>query len=135
MELRQLLYFTTLADALNFHRAAERLNISQPPLTVAIRKLEEELGMRLFVRGPRGVTLTAAGEAALGPARAALAEAEAVRQAAREGSEGERGRLTVGFVSSAIYALLPGLIPLYRRRYPQVDLILEESTSVDIARK
>jgi DNA-binding transcriptional LysR family regulator len=135
MELRQLLYFTTLAETLNFHRAAERLNISQPPLTVAIRKLEEELGAPLFVRGPRGVTLTAAGEAALESARAALAQAEDVRQAVRQGSRGERGRLAVGFVGSAIYALIPRLIPLYRRRYPLVDLVLEEAASADIVRR
>lgn len=135
MDLRQLQYFTVLAETLNFHRAAERLNISQPPLTVAIRKLEEELGVKLFERGPRGVTLTAAGEAALESARAALAHAAQVRQTAREGALGERGRLNVGFVGSAVYELLPRLIPAYRRRYPNVDLVLEESTSVDIARK
>ena len=135
MELRQLLYFTTVAETLNFHRAAERLNISQPPLTVAIRKLEEELGTQLFVRGPRGVTLTAAGEAALTFARGALAQADHIREAAREGSEGERGRLTIGFISSAIYALLPALIPLYRRQFPRVEMVLEESTSIEIVRK
>lgn len=135
MDLRQLLYFTTLAETLNFHRAAERLNVSQPPLTVAIRKLEEALGVQLFLRGPRGVTLTTAGEAALEPARAALARAQEVRSAARAGQVGERGRLRVGFVGSAIYALLPRLIPLYRARYPLVELVLEDSTSIDIVRR
>jgi DNA-binding transcriptional LysR family regulator len=135
MELRQLRYFTTLAETLNFRRAAERLNISQPPLTVAIRKLEEELGALLFVRNSRGVTLTSAGEVALRHARAALAEADQVRQTVREGSAGERGRLSIGFVGSAVYALLPRLIPLYRQRFPRVDLVLEESTSADIAER
>ena len=135
VDLRQLHYFTVLAETLNFHRAAERLNMSQPPLTVAIRKLEEDLGVPLFVRSPRGVTLTAAGEAALESARATLAHASQIRQTAREGALGERGRLQVGFVGSAIYELLPRLIPAYRRRYPKVDLVLEESTSIDIARK
>lgn len=135
MELRQLVYFTTLAETLNFRRAAERLNISQPPLTVSIRKLEEELGAPLFTRSSRGVALTAAGEAALQAARATLAEAAEVRLAARQGSAGERGRLRVGFVGSAIYGLLPRLIPAFRRRYPQVDLLLEEGTSVDIVRR
>lgn len=132
MDLRQLLYFTTLAETLNFRRAAERLNMSQPPLTVAIRNLEQELGAPLFLRSARGVTLTNAGEAALASARAALAQAEQVRQTVREGFRGERGRLTVGFVSSAIFALLPRLIPLYQMRFPHVELVLEESTSVDI---
>jgi DNA-binding transcriptional LysR family regulator len=135
MDLRQLLYFTTLADTLNFHRAAQKLNISQPPLTVAIRKLEVDLGAQLFVRGSRGVMLTAAGEAALEPARAALARAEDVRVAARQGLHGERGQLRVGFVGSAIYSLLPRLIPPFRRQYPLVDLVLEDSVSVDIARR
>ncbi|WP_380879370.1 LysR family transcriptional regulator [Sphingomonas sp. DBB INV C78] len=135
MDLRQLLYFTTLAETLNFHRAAQKLNISQPPLTVAIRKLELDLGAQLFVRGSRGVMLTAAGEAALEPARAALARAEEVRLAAQQGQSGERGQLRVGFVGSAIYSLLPRIIPPFRRQYPQVDLVLEDSTSVDIARR
>jgi len=133
MDLRQLRYFTTLAETLNFHRAAERLNISQPPLTVAIRNLEEELGAPLFVRGSRGVTLTAAGEVALEAARAALAQAEQVRVAVREGASGERGRLRIGFVGSAVYTLLPRLIPPYRKRYPNVDLVLEEGISGEIA--
>jgi len=135
VDLRQLHYFTVLAETLNFHRAAERLHMSQPPLTVAIRKLEQELGVILFERGPRGVTLTAAGEAALESARATLAHAAQIRQTAREGALGERGRLLVGFVGSAVYELLPRLIPAYRRRYPNVDLVLEEGTSIDIARK
>lgn len=135
MELRQLLYFTAVAETLNFHRAAERLNISQPPLTVAIRKLEEELGAQLFIRGSRGVALTPAGEAALEPALAALSQADHVRHAVREVGHGERGRLRVGFVGSAIFALLPHIIPLYRRRYPQVDLVLEEAASADIVRR
>jgi len=135
MELRQLLYFTTLAETLNFRRAAERLNLSQPPLTVAIRKLEEELGTALFVRSSRGVTLTAAGEVALRHARSALIETEQLRQAVVEGSSGERGRLAVGFVGSAIYALLPRLIRLYQEHYPKADLVLEEATSTDIARR
>lgn len=133
MDLRQLLYFTTLAEVLNFRRAAERLNMSQPPLTVAIQKLELELGAPLFTRSARGVALTSAGEAALVSARAALAHADQVRQLAREGFKGERGRLTIGFVSSAIFALLPRLIPIFRLRFPNVELVLEESTSIEIA--
>lgn len=135
MELRQLRYFITLAETRNFHRAAERLNMSQPPLTVAIRKLEEELGAPLFVRGSRGVTLTPAGATSLEIARATLAQAERFRTAVREGAGGERGRLRVGFVGSATFELLPRIIPEYRRRYPAVELVLEEATSIDIARK
>lgn len=135
MELRQLRYFVTLAETRNFHRAAERLNMSQPPLTVAIRKLEEEMGAPLFVRGPRGVTMTPAGRASLEIARATLAQADRFRDMVREGAAGERGRLRVGFVGSATFELLPRIIPEYRRRYPGVELVLEEATSVEIARK
>jgi DNA-binding transcriptional LysR family regulator len=135
MELRQLRYFVMLADTGNFHRAAERLHMSQPPLTVAIRKLEEELGTTLFLRSARGVVLTAAGRASLDMARATLAQADRFREAAREGAAGERGRLRVGFVGSATFELLPRLIAEYRRRYPAVELMLEEATSADIARK
>lgn len=135
MDLRQLRYFVTLAETQNFHRAAERLHMSQPPLTVAIRKLEDELGLALFVRAARGVTLTPAGRAALEPARATLAHAERFREAAREGAAGERGRLRVGFVGSATFELLPRIIPEFRRRYPAVELVLEESTSATIARR
>ncbi|KRB85521.1 LysR family transcriptional regulator [Sphingomonas sp. Root710] len=135
MELRLLHYFVTLAETSNFHRAAERLHISQPPLTVAIRKLEQELGAPLFDRNPRGVTLTAAGEAALEPARATLAQAEQVRQAAKQGVAGERGRLTIGFVGSATFALLPRLIEPFRRKYPAVELILNEGNSLEIQNK
>lgn len=134
MELRHLLYFVTLSETLNFRRAAARLNISQPPLTVAIRNLEAELGAPLFVRSPRGVSLTPAGEAALGPALAALAEAGQVRQAVAESREGARGRLSIGFMGSAIYELLPFLIGRYQERYPNVELVLAESTSVEIVR-
>lgn len=133
MDLRQLRYFVTLSDTLNFHRAAERLNISQPPLTVAIRKLEEDLGARLFDRESRGVRLTDAGRAALPPARAALDQAEMVRGAVREGRRGESGSIAVGFIGSAISAALPRIIPAFRARYPKVELRLEEMTSVSIA--
>lgn len=135
MELRQLRYFVMLAETGNFHRAAERLHMSQPPLTVAIRKLEEELGAALFVRSARGVVLTAAGLASLDMARATLAQADRFREAAREGAAGERGRLRVGFVGSATFELLPRLIAEYRRRYPAVELVLEEATSAGIASK
>lgn len=135
MELRQLRYFVALAETGNFHRAAEKLNISQPPLSVAIRRLEDELGTSLFDRGSRGASLTPAGAASLDLARTTLAHADRFRAAVREGAAGERGRLRIGFVGSATFDLLPRLIPEFRQRYPLVELDLEESTSVDIARR
>jgi DNA-binding transcriptional LysR family regulator len=133
MDLRQLRFFVAVAETLNFHRAAERLNISQPPLSVGIRRLEEELGVKLFDRTRRGVTLTPSGEAALPAAREALAQAALVAEAARLGSRGEIGRLSVGFVGSAIGELLPRIIPCFRAAYPLAELDLAEMTSVRIA--
>ncbi len=133
MDLRQLRYFIALAETGNFHRAAERLNMAQPPLSVAIRKLEEELGAPLFERESRGVRLTDAGRAALPTARATLEQAALVRDVVRQGAIGESGSISVGFVGSAISAALPRIIPAFRRRYPKVDLRLEEMTSVSIA--
>ncbi|WP_420381810.1 LysR substrate-binding domain-containing protein [Novosphingobium sp.] len=132
MDLRQLRYFSALADTLNFHRAAEQLHMSQPPLTVAIRKLEEDLGTALFVREPRGVRLTAAGEAALPSARAALAAADAFRDSVRQGAAGLSGRLTIGFIGSAIGQLLPRIISPFRAAFPLVELTLAEMNSVQI---
>lgn len=134
MDLRQLRYFNALAETLNFHRAAERLHISQPPLTVAIRKLEEDLGVALFERDPRGVRLTTAGLAAVVPAREALAAAEKVREAVRQGAAGLRGRLSIGFIGSAIGELLPRIVSPFRHAYPEVELALEEMNSVEIVR-
>lgn len=132
MDLRQLRYFATLAETLNFHRAAERLHISQPPLTVAIRRLEEELGARLFDRESRGVRLTDAGRAALPAARATLEQAALFRNIVGQGQQGERGLISVGFVGSAIATALPRILPAFRARYPDVDLRLEEMTSMSI---
>lgn len=134
MDLRQLRYFNALAETLNFHRAAERLHISQPPLTVAIRKLEEELGVALFERDSRGVRLTTAGLAAVNPAREALAAAEKVREAVRQGAAGLRGRLSIGFIGSAIGELMPRIVSPFRHAYPEVELALEEMNSVEIVR-
>lgn len=132
MDLRQLQQFVVLAETGNFHRAAERLHMAQPPLSISIRKLEASLGTPLFVRTTRGVRLTQAGEAALADARRALFHVEQARAAALSAAHGERGALRIGFVGSATYALLPRLIPAFRDEYPGIELILNESTSASI---
>lgn len=132
MEFRQLQQFIAVAETLNFRRAAERLHMAQPPLSVAIRKLEEEVGAQLFERQPRGVALTAAGVAALGLAHRCLADAAALRDAAQAAAGGERGLLRVGFVGSATYALMPRLLPAFRARYPDVELVLRESANLEL---
>lgn len=129
MDLRRIRHFNILAETLNFSRAAERLHIAQPALSVSIQKLESELGTKLFERTPSGVTLTPSGHAALVEARRLLYHGEQLMRTARDTAAGTGGRLRVGFVGSAIYRVLPALIPRFRESYPGVELVLSESTS------
>jgi Transcriptional regulator len=132
MELRQIRQFVALADTLNFHRAAKRLNMSQPPLSISMQKLEQELEVRLFDRLTRGVALTDAGLAALPHARKILRDVELMRDAASATVNGMRGRLGVGFVGSAVHGLLPKVVSLFRAERPLVELRLREDTSLAI---
>jgi DNA-binding transcriptional LysR family regulator len=134
VELRQIRQFVALSDALNFHRAAKALNMSQPPLSISIRKLELELGVALFERQPRGVILTEAGHAALPHARKVLRDIDGMREAINATVDGMGGRLSVGFVGSSVYALLPKVVPLFRSQRPAVDLRLREATTLEIIR-
>lgn len=129
MDLRRIRHFNVLAETLNFSRAAERLHIAQPALSVSIQKLETELGTRLFDRTSTGVLLTASGQAALVEARRLLYHGEQLMRSARDAAAGTGGRLRIGFVGSAIYRLIPALIPNFRSQYPGVELVLTESTS------
>jgi DNA-binding transcriptional LysR family regulator len=132
MELRQLRQFTSVAETLNFREAAERLNMAQPPLSVSIRKLEEEMGARLFDRDKSSVRLTEAGRAALEDAHKALFHAEEAKRRVRATTLGISGRLRIGFVGSAKFALIPRLLPLFRQRYPDVAIELAEHRNIEI---
>jgi DNA-binding transcriptional LysR family regulator len=125
-ELRHLRYFVAVAEELNFSRAAERLHMAQPPLSVAIRQLEQELGTDLFVRTSREVRLTEAGTALLDGARRTLAQAEAAVTAARRAAAGEVGRVHIGYNWSARFDTLPALGQALKRTYPDVELLAEE---------
>jgi DNA-binding transcriptional LysR family regulator len=131
MELRHLRYFVATAEELHFGRAARRLAISQPPLSLAIRQLEDELGVRLLERDSKRVALTAAGEAFLADARALLAEAAKARELARRVAAGQRGRLRVGFVGSMLYRGLPEHVRAFRAAAPDVALTLSELNSAE----
>ncbi|KAA9002784.1 LysR family transcriptional regulator [Affinibrenneria salicis] len=129
MDIRQLKHFVAVAETLHFGKAAERLNMTQPPLSQSILSLERELGEALFSRTKRTVALTPFGEQWLPHVRSALACVNALPGLANRLRKGEAGRLALSFVSTADYSVLPALVSQYRSRYPTVDLALTEATS------
>lgn len=129
MDLRVLRYFVMLADTLHFGRAAAALSMSQPPLSRQIRAFEDELGVELFLREPRGVRLTPAGTALLPQARRLLREADALTEGARELAHGEVGVVRLGFISTAAHNVLPRVLPPFRRARPGIRLTLVEATT------
>ncbi len=131
MELRHLRYFTAVAKHLHFGRAAHELHISQPPLSQQIRELEDELGVQLFFRNRRRVELSEAGQIFLSEATSILEQAAHAMRVVQKVSEGEVGRLVIGFVMSATCSVLPEILRTYRRRFPGVELTLHETTTGD----
>ena len=128
-DLRQLRYFVAVAEERHFGRAAQRLSMTQPPLSQAIRALEEALGVKLFARTRRTVELTPVGADLLPEVRKLLAAAEGLRPLAQSLVRGEAGALSLAFVSTADYGLLPELLREFAARYPHVRLQLTEATS------
>jgi DNA-binding transcriptional LysR family regulator len=128
-DLRQLRYFIAVAEEKHFGRAAARLSMTQPPLSQAIRALEETLGVELFARTKRSVELTPVGADLLPEVRRLLAGAEALRPLAQSLARGESGGLSLSFVSTADYGLLPPLLRDFGVRHPRVRLQLAEATS------
>ena len=129
MELRHLRYFVTLAKELHFGRAANALHISQPPLSMQIRDLEKEVGVELFSRTKRSVSLTQAGGAFLHEAKNILSRVDHAKTVAVQAARGEVGNLVIGFISVADYNLLPSVLREFRREYPLVSLNLREATT------
>lgn len=129
MDVRQLRHFATVAETLHFGRAAERLGMTQPPLSQSIQALERELGTPLFVRTKRSVALSPFGAAWLVHVRAALDGVKALPEIARRLRDGEAGRLELSFVSTADYSILPSLVRRYASLYPDVEIALSEATS------
>jgi DNA-binding transcriptional LysR family regulator len=126
MELRQLRYFVAVAEARSFSRAAERLHISQPPLSRQIANLERELGTRLLDRNQRSVSVTAAGRLFLERARDVLKGVDSAVASLRQVAEGEVGSLTLGFGGSAAYHVIPAILREFRARYPGVTVTLDQ---------
>lgn len=121
MELRHLRYFIAVAEELHFGRAAERLRITQPPLSFQIQSLERELGVRLLVRGRR-VELTEAGRALLDKARETIEAADAAARAAQRASTAVSGRLRVGYPATGIFELPPLALRSFAERFPDVGV-------------
>ena len=133
MERRHLRYFVAVAEHGHITRAAESLEIQQPPLSQQIKALEEELQVQLFRRKPRGVELTDAGSAFLERARVILGEVDRAFASTRRTARGEQGRVVVGFTSSAPFLpFVPRVIRMFREASPHVSLVLEESGSSEL---
>lgn len=129
MDVRQLRHFAAVAQTLHFGRAAERLGMTQPPLSQSIQALERELGAPLFVRTKRSVALTPFGAQWLVHVRTVLAQLDTLSDTARRLRDGEAGRLDLSFVSTADYSVLPPLVRRYAALYPAVQVALTEATS------
>ncbi|MEL6815357.1 MAG: LysR substrate-binding domain-containing protein [Cyanobacteria bacterium J06598_3] len=131
MNLRQLRYFLAVADELHFGRAAKRLNMAQPPLSAQIKQLETNLGVLLFERTKRRVNLTAAGKVLQQEAQQVLMAVEIAAHKTQQAGLGERGRVSVAFVSSAMYSILPPWLSAFSQQYPAVELVLQEATVIE----
>ena len=129
MELRHLRYFMAVAEELSFTRAARRLHIAQPPLSMQIKALETELGVQLFERSSRTVRLTHAGKTFVDEARSVLHAATRAEQRVKQAEQGIIGTLRIGVIAPAANARLAGLLRQYRRTYPEVSLSFHEHSS------
>jgi DNA-binding transcriptional LysR family regulator len=126
MELRHLRYFTAVADTLNFRRAAERVHIEQSPLSQQIKNLERELGVDLFTRTKRQVSLTHAGMIFLRDAKGILDKAEEATERVRRASKGAVGSLSIAYLTSMTNAYFTALIHHFQSQFPNVDVSLND---------
>jgi DNA-binding transcriptional LysR family regulator len=130
VEIRHLRYFLAVAQELHFGRAARRLGMAQPPLSQQIAALEKSLGATLFERG-RQVQLTPAGEALRAEAQRIVTLSERLQSVVAAAASGQSGMLSVGFSASASLGLLPPLFREFRRKFPEVQVILREGATED----
>jgi len=126
IDLKQLKYFLAVAEEKSFSRAAERLHISQPPLSQQIMKLESELGVRLFTRTTRSFELTVAGRALMVEAADLLGRMRMTIDTIRQIDRGQVGRLRVGIVGSAMWGPIPGLLERFQTDFPRVTWTIHE---------
>jgi DNA-binding transcriptional LysR family regulator len=129
MNLKRFECFVAVAEELHFGRAATRLNMSQPPLSLQIKALERELGVKLFHRTSKSVRLTPAGDALLPEARGTLESSARAFETVRRARTGEAGRLTLGFVNPAMDGFLSRVVKSFKQERPHLELELREMTS------
>lgn len=132
MTLNELRFIVAVAQERNFRRAAEKAFISQPALSLAIQKLEEELGLKIFERGKNEVTLTPVGTAIVEQAQRVLEEAERIREIAAQGRNQLTSPLRIGVIHSVGPYLLPDLIPALKKVAPQMALEVEENITANL---
>ncbi|MFI1651878.1 LysR family transcriptional regulator [Streptomyces avidinii] len=135
MQFQQLLYFVAVAETRHFTRAAERVHVAQPSLSQQIKALERELGAELFSRARGNITLTDAGETLLPLARRILADADTARLEVRELAQLRRGRVRLGATPSICTGMLPDVLRAFHDAHPGIELLIEESGSLDLVRE
>src|ERR1700677_2727700 len=129
MELRHLRYFLAVAEALNFTKAAAQLRVAQPALSRRVQDLEDEIGVDLLPRSPRGVTLTAEGKLFLNEVRDLLKQADEAVEKARALAGGEYGELHIGYARSPTAEILPPALAAFQKSAPRVKLTLHDLSS------
>jgi LysR family transcriptional regulator, hydrogen peroxide-inducible genes activator len=135
MTLTELRYIVAVARERHFGRAAETCFVSQPTLSVAVKKLEDKLGVQIFERGPTEVTVTPAGSLVIEQAQRVLEEAEKIKRIAKSSSDPLDGQLTLGVIFTIAPYLLPQLIPVLRKRAPKMPLMLEENYTASLTER
>jgi len=128
MELRHLRYFVAVGESLSFTKAAADLRVAQPALSRQVQDLEEEIGVDLFKRGPRGATLTAEGKLFLEKARDLLRRADESVEQVRALARGQYGELHVGYAASPTVEILPPALAAFQKAYPQVNVLLHDGS-------
>lgn len=129
MELRHLRYFVTVAEEMNVHSAAKRLHISQPPLSLSIKQLEEEIGTLLFERKGRSIYITRAGKNFLNEAKKILKDVDTAKNTTKLIGSGKKGVLKIGFISSSITGVLQDIVKASRKSNPEIILELEQAVA------
>jgi DNA-binding transcriptional LysR family regulator len=132
MELRHLRYFTAVVTCKGYREASRRLHIAQPSISEAVSDLEDELGLKLFLRTHRNARLTPEGEIFYSDSIRILQQAETAILTAKRAAQGKVGRLSIGFIGSATLSFLPDLIRRYKLVYPNVKLVLHDLYPVEL---